>query len=40
MSFFSRLFGKGKQEKQKELDPPPKQEDLLVHIQIRYSQLF
>ena len=25
MSFFSRLFGKGKQEKQKELDPLPKQ---------------
>lgn len=29
MSFFSRLFGKGKQEKQKELDPPPKQEELI-----------
>ena len=29
MSFFSRLFGKGKQEKQKELDPLPKQEELI-----------
>ena len=29
MSFFSRLFVKGKQEKQKELDPLPKQEELI-----------
>ena len=29
MSFFSRLFRKGKQEKQKELDPLPKQEELI-----------
>ena len=37
MSFFSRLFGKGKQEKQKELDPPPKQEEL-IEEDINYAE--
>ena len=37
MSFFSRLFGKGKQEKQKELDPLPKQEEL-IEEDINYAE--
>ena len=37
MSFFSRLFGKGKQEKQKELDLLPKQEEL-IEEDINYAE--
>ena len=37
MSFFSRLFGKGKQEKQKELDPLLKQEEL-IEEDINYAE--